>query len=231
MEKCLLSFVFLSSLCIFADAASFKSRGLPTSVDWRDKGVLPKVRNQGELGDSKAIAIVEAIEAWWAIQHRSVVMASVTEFENCCKNISNAYQCVVDLGGLVPDDVYPRDSKTCMSQKYKPAIFIKGGKPVPQGDEMALMEALVRQPVVVAVDAHLQSFELYSSGVYNDALCSSTKLDHMMLLVGYGTEEDGSDYWLCQNSWGSAWGMDGFIKIARSSKNICGVLSSASYPI
>lgn len=176
--------------------------GLPSSVDWRKEGVLPEVRNQGEVGDSKGIAILEALEASWAIKHRGKITLSLTEYENCCRNISDSCKCIKDIGGLASDEDYPKDSKTCMSEQYKPLAQIVGCVDLPQGNEMALAEELVHQPVVVTVDASETSFELYKSGVYSDRKCSSTKLDHEMLLVGYGTDKDGTEYWLCQNSWG-----------------------------
>ena len=58
------------------------------------------------------------------------------------------------------------------------------------------------QPVQVLVDASHSSFQMYKSGVYDDPDCSTSGLDHTMLLVGYGTAEDGKDYWILKNSWG-----------------------------
>lgn len=199
--------VVLAFLHLLAAAASIQAKDLSSSVDWRGQGVLPKVRNQGQVGDSGGIAIVESIEAFWAIKHGQLVAASLTEYENCCNNnnsISSGFECIAKMGGLASDEEYPRDSKSCMYQKYKPMIIISGGKSVvPEGDEMALAEALAEQPIAVTVDASRASFMTYKSGVYSDHLCSSTKFDHMMLLVGYGTE-NGVDYWICQNSWGES---------------------------
>merc|ERR1711963_1391653 len=84
----------------------------------------------------------------------------------------------------------------------------------------------------VDVDAGNESFQFYSKGVYREEECSPENLDHGVLAVGYGIdEESGSAYWLVKNSWSEKWGHDGYVKIARNEDNMCGVASSASYPL
>ena len=80
-------------------------------------------------------------------------------------------------------------------------------------------------PISVAMDAGHPSFKSYRSGVYSERACSSTRLDHGVLVVGYG-----DDYWLIKNSWGTRWGMEGYFMI-QMANNMCGIETQASYPV
>ena len=84
-------------------------------------------------------------------------------------------------------------------------------------------------PISVAMDASHILFQFYFFGVYDPAWCSATKLDHGVLIVGYG-EKDGKDVWIVKNSWGTGWGEKGYFYIVRDN-NKCGLCTSASYPI
>ena len=77
-----------------------------------------------------------------------------------------------------------------------------------------MRQAAANQPVSVAIEADQREFQLYQGGVF-DAPCG-TALDHGVLVTGYGTDEDGQDFWIVKNSWGPLWGDQGFIKLARS---------------
>ena len=89
-----------------------------------------------------------------------------------------------------------------------------------------MKSAIQQQPVSIAIQADQSSFQSYKSGVLSSGC--GTQLDHAVLAVGYGTE-DGQDYWLVKNSWGTSWGSSGYIKIG-SATNVCGVLNQAVYP-
>jgi C1A family cysteine protease len=78
------------------------------------------------------------------------------------------------------------------------------------------MAAVAQQPVVAAVNAGAQGWMFYQSGVFTGP-CPGTPVDHVVLIVGYGSQ-NGLDYWIVQNSWGSAWGMDGYMYLGRGSE-------------
>jgi C1A family cysteine protease len=102
---------------------------------------------------------------------------------------------------------------------------------VETGNETLLMQALAHVgPLAIAVDASLETFQNYQGGVYNDPACS-TKINHAVVLVGYGIDHIGGEYWLVRNSWGPTYGENGYIRIARNRGNLCGVASEISYPL
>ena len=187
---------------------------LPPSVDWRTKGVVPPVQNEGQCGSSVSFALVGAVDAFHAIQTKQLVLGSEEEYRDCCimppcscggEIVSgDGYNCIVEIGGLAGEDSYPNPTDCkCMNDSVPPAIKIDGGRAVsPSRNETALEAAVAMQPVFAVIDASHNSFQFYLSGIYNEPSCSQTNLDHAVLIVGYGSEGKGEDYWIVQNSWG-----------------------------
>jgi cathepsin L len=102
---------------------------------------------------------------------------------------------------------------------------------VKEGSESDLQDKVANNgPVAIAIDASHNSFQLYSSGIYDERSCSATNLDHGVGAVGYGTD-NGVDYWLVRNSWGTSWGEKGYIRMVRNKNNQCGEATMASVAV
>ena len=78
-------------------------------------------------------------------------------------------------------------------------------------------------------------FFFYKYGVFFDPACersidlASKTINHAVLLVGYGTDPAGGDYWIIQNSWRTDWGENGFARMIRNSENNCHIASAVLY--
>lgn len=59
-----------------------------------------------------------------------------------------------------------------------------------------------------------------------------TDIDHAVVVVGWGVTSNNTEYWIVKNSWGSSWGNNGYVWIARlpESENYCGMYEDIAYP-
>jgi len=121
------------------------------------------------------------------------------------------------------------DSFNCKHKANLGVVGINGYKEVKADSASQLLAAVALNPVSVAIQADNDVFRYYKSGVMDSEECG-TALNHGVLVVGYGSEDD-QDYWIVKNSWGTSWGDQGYIKLARvEGEGICGVQKQPTYP-
>jgi KDEL-tailed cysteine endopeptidase len=221
---------------------------VPASVDWTTvPNVVTPVKDQGNCGSCWSFSATGAIEGAYGIKYGSQAYStgfSEQELVSCdnvdagCNGgwMDDAFTWAKKNGGLPTEADYPYtsgttgQSGTCQSTGH---VMIASSAPsgyvdVTTGSVDALMSAVAKTPVSIAIQANQKDFQMYKSGVLTGT-CGQ-RLDHGVLNVGYGVYTDGTPYWKVKNSWGTSWGMGGYILIERSDADKCGVLDAPSYP-
>ncbi|KAK1151588.1 cathepsin K-like [Acipenser oxyrinchus oxyrinchus] len=214
---------------------------LPKSVDYRKKGYVTPVRNQGSCGSCWAFSSVGALEGQLKKTTGQLVELSPQNLVDCTTDndgcgggyMTNAFKYVQENNGIDSEEAYPYTGEQgeCIYNKTGRAATCKGFKEIPEGSERALHSAVAKVgPVSVGIDATLSSFQFYKRGIYYDPACNKDNINHAVLAVGYGSYK-GKKYWIIKNSWSEDWGNKGYILMARNRNNMCGIANLASYPI
>jgi cathepsin L len=211
------------------------------SLDWTQKGAVTGVKDQGQCGSCWAFSTTGGVEGVVAINFGHLTSLSEEELVDCATSygnlgcnggsMDNAFK-YVEANGLCTEAAYPYTAGngqggTC---KKSSCTMSANSKITSYTDvvhtENALGAASDIEPISVAIEADQAGFQLYKSGVFS-GVCGQN-LDHGVLVVGYGTDVS-TPYWKVKNSWGTSWGMNGYILIIRN-EDECGIANEPSYP-
>jgi len=223
-----------------------------SSIDWRTKGAVTDVKDQGQCGSCWSFSTTGALEGAYAIKNGKLVAFSEQQLVDCDKLgnggrdhgcnggiMDNAFDWIGKNNGLCTEDDYPYFSGTTKDRGdcQTSCTNVKGSDiqshtDIAPSSDSAMMSALTKQPAAIAIEADQRAFQMYSSGVFTGAC--GTNLDHGVLAVGYGSDSNG-DYYIVKNSWSASWGDKGYIRLGRGSQynngdGQCGMLLMASYP-
>jgi len=205
------------------------------SVDWRTKGAVTKVKDQGQCGSCWAFSATEAIESYFFLKAGKLVELSPQQITSCDKVDGGcnggwpyrAYNYVKGAGGMETSADYPYTSGSGSTGvcKFNAAKVVAGTKPAAytsiQKSETQLQAALNNGPPSVCVAA--DAFQTYRSGILKS--CPGS-IDHCVQAVGYDST---GNYWIVRNSWGTNWGEQGYIRIEMG-KNLCQINQDATFP-
>ncbi|XP_024312209.1 oryzain alpha chain isoform X2 [Brachypodium distachyon] len=216
---------------------------LPESVDWREKGAVGKVKDQGRsCGSAWAFSAIAAVESINQIVTGELISLSEQELMDCdtsynagCDGglMDDAFEFIISNGGIDTDEDYPykaRNDSCDANKRNRKAVTIDDYEDL-RMNEKSLQKAVSNQPVSVAIEAGGRDFQLYKSGIFTGTC--GTDLDHATTIVGYGSE-NGTDYWIVKESYGTSWGESGYARMERNIKETsgkCGIAMLPSYPV
>ncbi|XP_062134745.1 cathepsin L-like [Drosophila sulfurigaster albostrigata] len=216
----------------------------PSSIDWRTKGAVTPVKNQGDCGSCWAFATTGTLEGQTFVKTGRLVSLSEQNLVDCSNDppynnggcdgglTLSSLKYIMDNGGIDTESSYPYKGikQACQYNGRNIGATVQGFVMVNDKSEKYVAAATAFYgPVSVGVDS--RGMQSYKGGVYNNLKCSETKLDHAMVVVGYGNDKSGGDYWLVKNSWGTTWGENGYIRMSRNRNNQCGIATIAVFPI
>jgi len=205
-----------------------------SSFDWRDKGAVTHVYDQGQCGSCWAFSATETIESFHFLAGKSLVSLSPQQIVDCdtdcygCNGgwTQNAFNYVESAGGLDTLASYPYTAQDgdCNYRPANSGAKVDSWSYVTQNDDETQMLNAINQigPLSICVDA--SSWQYYQGGVVQNC---GQQVDHCVQLTGYSTQS-GINAWNVRNSWGTDWGNEGYIWVQRG-ENACDITSAVTY--
>lgn len=214
----------------------------PKTIDWRAKGAVTPVKNQGQCGSCWAFSTTEQIESDTFLATGKLDVLSPQQIVSCdtvdggCNggNPINGYSYVYSAGGIEFDKDYPYTSGTTQADgtcTFNAKFIAANTKPTTYGlvsqsasQESNMYTQILDTPMSVLVQA--TTWQTYSGGIITSKDGCGTNIDHAVQAVGIG-QSGGVTYWIVRNSWSATWGEDGYVYVQTGS-NVCGITSQAT---
>jgi C1A family cysteine protease len=233
-------------ICIKNRSRDIVARRSPFEpLDWVQKGYVTEVEDQKTCGCCWAFAASGMIESAYAIKNKiPVEKVSKQELINC---VNDKIKAEAGCGGghsffaleyarlyrLKSDQELPylNTQKTCALPKSSNSNYtspqIESFNIYPEVTPEQMYKLLLKGPVAITIDASPKEFVFYSSGILR--MHCKISSNHAVLLVGYGVNEMGIQFWKIKNSWGKEWGEDGYFRIENSINwNSCNIFKNVA---
>ncbi|XP_066152211.1 uncharacterized protein [Euwallacea fornicatus] len=226
----------------FTQASIPDITAIPTEFDWRTKGAVTEVKNQGACGSCWAFSVTGNVEGQYAIAHDKLLEFSEQELVDCDKIdqgcngglMDSAYRVIEQLGGLETESDYPYEGidDKCNFNVNKIKVKLVSAVNISQNEKHMAKWLVAKGPISIAINANAMQF--YLGGVSHPfkVLCSPNNLDHGVLIVGYGVDtyklfNKTLPFWIVKNSWGKFWGEQGYYRVYRGD-GTCGLNQTPS---
>jgi len=218
--------------------ATMKHPSLLTDIDWRTKGAVSAVKDQGQCGSCWAFSATEATESYgflssvFTLQELSAQQVTACTYNyNGCNGgwpYDGYENGIIKRKGEDSNAEYPYNIAQAGNCKFgatgaatNPVENMSSYKSVARG---GLADTLAAGPPSVCVAA--EEWQTYTGGVLKT--CAGS-VDHCVQAVGIGGT---GTYWIVRNSWGTSWGEKGYIYLDSSVDNgdICHIQEYITYP-
>jgi len=228
-----------SSACYTSSDVEDQEEAIPGNLDWRSTGNVVPVSNQGQCGAVSYVQVASQVASVLSIStNLKPIPVSAQQLIDCVSTGFD-YGCnggdpwdlylSIEEHGIEAASSYPYKAKNekCKFNSSKAIASIDSTNNV-TGENALKVAVATYGPTIALFNAGTDGFIYYTSGIFSGDNCSTTSLDHVLLIVGYGVTNNGTAYWIAQNVFGTDWGMDGYILVERN-KNVCGIATCSTY--
>ena len=221
-----------------------KTTKLPKSLDWRSTGIVNHIKNQGECGSCWAFSAISVIESNIAKRTKKINSLSEQQMIDCVTDSygcdggwsSSVFRYLIGGENTTTNVHYPYlgvSDKCYFNQDVMRHGWIQDYISVDSTIDNLIRALYKYGPLSVAINVDYK-FKMYSEGIYESNTCSyyPGHLNHAVTLVGYGIDPVYKKrYFILRNSWGSEWGMNGYMYFSADRGNMCGILNDVTVPI